>query len=179
MKPALFLDRDGVINQEVNYLSKIEEFRFIDGVFETCYEFQKQGFYIFVITNQAGIARGYYNEEEYYTLSNWMLKQFLKRDIRIHKIYHCPHHPEGIVKKYAIECDCRKPNPGMIKQACTEFTVDLSRSILVGDKLTDILAGKAAGVKTNILVRSGHSFSASDEEYADKVVNSIDDVNYV
>lgn len=179
MKPALFLDRDGVINHEVNYLSKIEDFRFIEGVFDTCRTFQNLDYYIFIITNQAGIARGYYSEEEYFTLTNWMLQKFSDRHIKIHKTYHCPHHPEGVVKKYAVQCDCRKPKPGMICQASKEFNADLSHSILVGDKLTDVLAGKAAGVGTNILVRSGHPFVPCDEKYADKVIDSIADVNNV
>lgn len=151
MNKALFLDRDGVINKEKNYLYKIEDFEFIDGVFETCKYFQDREYLIVIITNQAGIARGKYTEVEYQILTNWMINEFEKKGIKISKVYHCPHHPE-----FSAECECRKPKPGMILLAQKEFNIDLRQSILVGDKNSDIEAGINAGVGMNYLVETGH-----------------------
>jgi D-glycero-D-manno-heptose 1,7-bisphosphate phosphatase len=161
MNKALFLDRDGVINKEVNYLYKIEDFEFLEGVIETCRYFQNAGYLLFVITNQAGIARGYYTEDDFHILNNWMLEQFKNSGSHITKVYYSPYHPVYGIGKYKQDTLCRKPKPGMILQAQQEFNLDLSASILVGDKESDIEAGIAAGVRTNILVRSGHSI---DEE---------------
>jgi D-glycero-D-manno-heptose 1,7-bisphosphate phosphatase len=144
---AIFLDRDGVINKEINYLYRIEDFIFIDGVFELCKKYQNADYKLFVITNQAGIARGFYSEDDYNKLTNWMLDEFLKKGITLTEVYHCPHHP-----KITGECTCRKPYPGMIKQAEYEYNLDLSGSILIGDKMSDIEAGKNAGVGLNILI---------------------------
>lgn len=142
MKKALFLDRDGVINKEINYLHKVNDFVFIDEIFEICHFYLKHGFIIIVITNQAGIAKGYYKEEDFELLTNWMIKEFLKKGIHIEKVYHCPHHPD-----YTGDCDCRKPKPGMIIRASKEFDIDLSQSVLIGDKLSDIESGLNSGIK--------------------------------
>jgi len=151
MKKVLFLDRDGVINKEKNYLYKIEDFEFIDGVFETCKYFQDRGYLIVIITNQAGIARGKYTEEDFTILTQWMLEKFKAKGITITKVYHCPHHPE-----FTGECGCRKPKPGMILQAQKEFNIDLKNSILVGDKNSDIEAGLNAGIGGNYLISTGY-----------------------
>ncbi len=151
MNKALFLDRDGVINKEKNYLYKIEDFEFIDGVFETCRYFQEKGYLIIIITNQAGIARGKYSEDDFHKLNDWMLAEFSKKDVRISKVYYCPHHPD-----FSGECECRKPKPKMILDAQREFDLDLSQSILVGDKNSDIEAGISAGIKSNFLITTGH-----------------------
>jgi len=145
---ALFLDRDGTINVEKNYVYKIEDFEFIDGIFELIKSYQEKGFLIFIITNQAGIARGYYTEKDYKTLTNWMLEQFQKKGITITKVYHCPHHPE-----ITGPCRCRKPNPGMILDAIKEFNIDPVNSVLIGDKKSDILAGEKAGLGKNIYIQ--------------------------
>lgn len=147
---ALFLDRDGVVNRDIGYLYKKEEFVFIDGLFELCHHFQKRGFLIFVITNQSGIARGYYSTDQFIELSDWMQDQFLSNGVVINKVYFCPHLPE-----ISGECSCRKPNPGMILDASREFDIDLSQSVLVGDKESDIEAGINAGVGFNYLFLSG------------------------
>lgn len=154
MKKALFLDRDGVINKEKNYLYNIEDFEFIDGVFETCRYFQNKGYLIIIITNQAGIARGKYTDEDYQLLTKWMIKEFQKENVKISKIYHCPHHPD-----FSGECNCRKPKPKMILDAKEEFDIDLNKSILVGDKNSDIETGISAGVKSNFLITTGHEIN--------------------
>jgi len=146
MNKALFLDRDGVINIEKNYLYKIDDFEFIDGIFELCKHFQELGYLIFVVTNQSGIARKYYSEDDFLKLTKWMLTAFKEHGIDIMKVYFCPHHPE-----ISGECHCRKPNPGMILDAAKEFDVDLSQSLLVGDKERDIEAGLNAGIKFSYL----------------------------
>jgi D-glycero-D-manno-heptose 1,7-bisphosphate phosphatase len=144
---ALFLDRDGVINKEINYLYRIEDFIFNDEIFELCQHYQKNGYKIFIITNQAGISRGYYKENDFLKLTDWMLNEFYLKGIEIIKVYFCPHHPD-----ISGHCICRKPKPGMIKQAQSEYNLDLSRSILIGDKMSDIEAGRNAGVGLNILI---------------------------
>ncbi len=141
-RPALFLDRDGVINIEKNYLYKQEDFEFIDGIFELGDYFQKEGYTIVIVTNQSGICRGYYSEEEFKKLTRWMEAEFAKRGIKIAKTYHCPHHPD-----FTGSCSCRKPEAGMFLQAQKDFSLDLPKSVMVGDKPSDIEAAKRAGVE--------------------------------
>ena len=167
-KKALFLDRDGVINIEKEYLHKPDDFEFIDGVFETLRIAEQMGYLLIVITNQSGIGRGYYTEEDFRHLDQWMRSRFAQEGIRIAEVYYCPHVPD-------TSCECRKPLPGMIHAAGREFAIDFERSILIGDKESDITAGKSAGVGLCILARSGH---AIDERVtkADVIVDSIKDL---
>jgi len=169
---ALFLDRDGVINKEVNYLYQSHDFEFIEGVFETCKFFQSAGYLLIVITNQAGIARGYYSEDQFHILNNWMLKQFEERAIKINKTYYSPFHPEYGLGKYRKDHWSRKPKPGMLFQARNEFNINFSESILVGDKESDIEAGLAAKVGFNVLVRSGHKVDENLTK-ANAIINSL------
>jgi len=170
MNKALFLDRDGVINKEKNHLYQIGDFEFIDGVFEICRKFQQDGYLIIVVSNQAGIARGLYSVDQYEKLTNWMTMKFLERGITISKVYYCPHHP-----KFSGECFCRKPLPGMLTDAKSDFNIDMRESVLVGDKESDILAGVRAKVGKNILVRSGHKVNEKNTQ-ASNVVDSIANV---
>jgi len=156
MKKALFLDRDGVINKEKNYLYKIEDFEFIPGVFETTKYFQDQGYLLIIVTNQAGIARGKYTEDDFNKLTQWMLTKFEDNGVKIDKVYFCPHHPD-----FTGECECRKPKTGMLYQAKEEFNIDLKNSILVGDKNTDIEAGISAGIGFNFLISTGHLINSN------------------
>lgn len=175
MRKALFLDRDGVINREIEYLHRTEDFEFIQGVFETCQFFQKEGYLLVVITNQAGIARGYYSEDHFHVLNDWMLQQFADRGIKIAKTYYSPNHPTQGIGQYRRECLDRKPNPGMILRSQQEWQIDLGRSILVGDKESDIEAGLAAHVGLNVLVRSGHLIN-EDRTQANVIIDSIRDL---
>ncbi|BCG64597.1 MAG: D-glycero-D-manno-heptose 1,7-bisphosphate phosphatase [Methyloprofundus sp.] len=170
MNKALFLDRDGVINIEKEYLYKIADFEFIEGVFDTCQYFQDQGYLIIIITNQAGIARGKYTENDFANLTQWMLEQFTQKGILISQVYHCPHHPS-----FTGDCPCRKPNPGMLIEAQQAFKLDLDKSILVGDKESDIQAGINAGIQQNILVRSGHLIDETNSK-ATQIIDSIKDL---
>lgn len=146
LQKALFLDRDGVINIEKHYLYKIEDFEFIEGIFELCRYYQDLGFIIIVVTNQSGIARKYYSEDDFKSLTTWMIEQFKHNKIVISKVYHCPHHPD-----ISGECSCRKPKSGMFLEAQKEFHIDMENSIMIGDKERDIEAGLNAGVKENYL----------------------------
>ena len=174
MKKAIFLDRDGVINIDKHYVYKIEEFEFISGVFETLKFFQELKYLLIIITNQSGIGRGYYTEKDFHVLNNWMLKEFEKRGIKITKVYYSPYHPEHGVGQYRKTMFCRKPNPGMILQAKEEYNIDLNKSILIGDKESDIQAGINAGVKINILVNNGKKFNENNIE-SDYIIKSIKD----
>ena len=172
-RPAVFLDRDGVINKDKGYVHKIDEFHFIDGVFDACREMSKAGYRLIIITNQAGIARGYYTEDDFHLLTKWMLNEFRKHGIQIDGVYHCPHHPVHGVGDNRRDCDCRKPAPGMILRAAKEHSLDLSHSILVGDKTIDIEAGRAAGVGCCVLLLSGHLVSKKDQNKADTVFDDL------
>ena len=145
-RPALFLDRDGVINVEKNYLHKIEDFEFIDGIFELCSKYQRLGYKIIVVTNQSGIARDYYSEEDFERLTAWMVQAFKAKGIVIDGVYHCPHHPD-----ISGTCSCRKPEPGMLLDAAREHAIDLAASLLVGDSERDIIAAHRVGVKESYL----------------------------
>ncbi len=172
---ALFLDRDGVVNKEKNYVHKIEDFHFLDGIFETCKAFQEAGYIVVIITNQSGIGRGYYTEGDFNALTEWMQGEFGKFSVTIAGTYFCPHHPEEAVGDYRVKCSCRKPEPGMILKAARELNIDLANSILVGDKELDIEAGLNAGVGRNYLVRTGHDVDAQDTK-AVKVLDGIKDL---
>lgn len=150
MRKALFLDRDGVINVEKNYVHRIEDFEFMPGIFDLCTTASGLGFRLIVITNQAGIARGYYTEEDFQRLTDWMLGEFKRHGVEIDRVYHCPYHPTAGIGEYRQESFHRKPNPGMILQAKKDFRLDLSNCILVGDKESDLEAGRAAGVGHNL-----------------------------
>lgn len=161
MKVA-FLDRDGVINQEVNYLHEINKFEYTYKCIDGLKMLIKLGFRLIIITNQAGIAKGLFTERDYYSLTDWYLNDLKNNDIDILDVYHCPHHNEGIVKSLSIDCECRKPKPGMINSAIKKYDIDLSSSILIGDKISDIMAGINAGIKKQYLVKSGHIFDYDD-----------------
>jgi D-glycero-D-manno-heptose 1,7-bisphosphate phosphatase len=168
MNKALFLDRDGVINVEIDYLYKIEDFVFIDGIFELCKYYQNLGYMIFVVTNQSGIARGYYTETDFETISKWMLNKFNLQGIHVTDIYHCPHHP-----KISGACSCRKPKAGMFLQAAKEYQVDLTQSIMVGDKERDIEAALNAGLHETYFFDESRSVTISK---ATKIVTKLEEI---
>jgi D,D-heptose 1,7-bisphosphate phosphatase len=149
---ALFLDRDGVINIDYGHVGKIEDFHFVEEIFEICQRAQNKGYLIIIVTNQAGIAKGKYSEEQFLELTKWMENEFLSRGIKIAKTYYCPYHIDAVIDKYRQDSYDRKPNPGMILKALKEFNIDPQNSILIGDKDTDIQAGNLASIKNNFLV---------------------------
>lgn len=157
-KKAIFIDRDGVINVEKNYLYQIEEFEFIEGVFESLKQFQSLGYLLFIITNQSGIARGYYSEEDFEKLTAWMCEKFEQKGITISQVEHCPHGPND-------NCKCRKPKTQMIDNILKNYDIDLSHSWLIGDKESDIKCAMNAGIQKTIQVKSGHEFDDSKAQY--------------
>lgn len=154
LRSALFLDRDGVINVEKNYVHRIEDFEFLDGIFDLCRAAAERNMPIVVVTNQAGIGRGYYSEAQFLTLTDWMLSRFEEEQAPVAAVYFCPYHPEQGVGEYRKESFDRKPNPGMFLRARDDLGLDLARSILIGDKASDIAAAKAAGVGLSVLLGS-------------------------
>lgn len=147
---ALFLDRDGVINADHGYVYRWEEFVFLPGIFDLCRQARDEGFAIVVITNQAGIGRGYYTADDFEALTGWMKERFLDEGVTIAAVYHCPDHPEAGIGPYRRDSFDRKPNPGMLLRARDDLSIDLARSILVGDKESDIEAAMRAGVGISI-----------------------------
>lgn len=168
--PAVFLDRDGVINRETGYVHRIEEFELLPGVPAALQRLQQAGYRLVVVTNQAGIGRGLYSAEAYERLTRHMQGLLQAQGVRLDAVYHCPHHPTAGVGAYRVECRCRKPAPGMLLDAARDLQLDLAGSVLVGDKGSDIEAGRRAGTAFNILVSSGHATSAADREAADACV---------
>lgn len=151
-RPALFLDRDGVINHDDGYTHRIEEFRFKDSIFELCARAQALGYALVVVTNQSGIGRGYYSEADFQKLTAWMLERFAERDIRFTGVEHCPDHPTLGIGAYRRENPRRKPGPGMLLDAAAALDLDLARSVMIGDHASDMQAALAAGVPLRILL---------------------------
>ncbi|CCG88142.1 D-glycero-beta-D-manno-heptose 1,7-bisphosphate 7-phosphatase [Erwinia piriflorinigrans] len=171
--PAIFLDRDGTINVDHGYVSEIDNFEFIDGVIEAMRELKQMGFALVLVTNQSGIARGMFSEDQFMTLTEWMDWSLADRDVDLDGIYFCPHHPDGTIEVLRQSCDCRKPQPGMLFTAQQELNIDMSASYMVGDKKEDMQAAAAAGVGKKVLVRSGKPVTVEGENAADWVLNSL------
>ena len=155
MRRAVFLDRDGTINVERDYLFRCEDFEFIAGAPQAIKQLNDAGFLVVVVTNQSGVARGYYSEKDVQHLHNFVQEQLIGSGAHIDAFYYCPHHPDKGVGAYRKQCDCRKGAPGMLIEAAQEYDIDLSRSFIVGDKLADVEAGLSAGC-TPLLVLTGH-----------------------
>ena len=175
MNKAAFLDRDGVINEEVNYLHEPDKVRIIPGVAGALRRLRENGFLIIVVTNQAGVARGMYQEHDI-DLVHREIDAILARDgAKIDAYYYCPHH-----EKFTGDCDCRKPAPGMLLQAGTDHNIDFAASFMAGDRLSDIDAGRAAGCGRLILVRTGYGAKTAadgvvgDVEIADDLSSAVD-----
>ena len=144
---AAFFDRDGVLNVDKSYLYKIEDLEWIDGAKEALAYLTQQGYTVFVVTNQSGIARGYYTVDDMNKLHEFMAQQVAAAGGKIEKFYYCPHLPEGKIAEYAVECDCRKPKPGLILRAFEEYGIDKDAAFLIGDKPRDVESAEAAGIK--------------------------------
>ena len=175
MNKAIFLDRDGTLNIDYGYVHEIDNFKFIDGAIDALRELKKMGYMLVLVTNQSGIARGYFSEEQFLQLTEWMDWSLAEQDVDLDGIYYCPHHPEG-KGEYKEDCDCRKPKSGMLLQAIKELKIDPTQSIMVGDKIEDLKAGIGAKVKMNVLVRTGKTVTEEGERVADYVLDSIVDL---
>jgi D-glycero-D-manno-heptose 1,7-bisphosphate phosphatase len=161
---ALFLDRDGVVNEEVGYLHRAEEVRFVDGIFSLCRTAARLGYRLIVVTNQAGIARGYYTESDFHLLTEFMRQQLLAEGVVLDAVYFCPFHPEHGVGEYRREHEDRKPGTGMLRRGAREFGVELSESVMVGDRCSDVAAANSAGLRQAFLV-SGTEIAGCGGEY--------------
>lgn len=148
--PAVFLDRDGVLNVEKSYICIPEELEWYTYSRRSVDMIHKKGYLAIVVSNQSGVARGLFSEEKLLEMNLMLMKE-----TGVDDVYYCPHHVQGIVKKYAIDCDCRKPNTGMLRRASAEHGIDMSRSYMVGDRASDILTGKNAGI-TTVLLKTGY-----------------------
>ena len=165
-RPALFLDRDGVINIDRNYIYRVEDFEWVEGAADVIKRFNDKGWWVFVVTNQSGIARGYYTEEQMQTLHDWWTIELYKRGAKIDRNYHCPFHEDGTIARYTKDSYDRKPKPGMLIHAMTDFPVIKERSFLIGDKQADLEAAKAAGVR-GFLFSGGNLSQFADWVLAD------------
>lgn len=152
MKAAAFLDRDGVINVDRAYVRQVADFEFIPGVFESAQALQRLGYALVVVTNQSGIGRGMYSEDDFHLLDGWMRRRFREEGSEIIATYFCPHHPAYAVGAYRVECECRKPKPGLLLRAAVDHEIALERSLMVGDRASDLQAARAAGVPVRLLV---------------------------
>jgi D-glycero-D-manno-heptose 1,7-bisphosphate phosphatase len=155
LRAAAFLDRDGVINHDAGYTSRIEDFRFLPGVLDAAASLARAGLALVVVTNQSGIARGLYGLPEYTQLTDWMRGRFAAHGAPLAGVYHCPHHPTEGQGAWRVACDCRKPAPGMLLQACRELALDPARSLMFGDRCDDMRAAHGAGVGLRVLL--GHN----------------------
>lgn len=165
-RPALFLDRDGVINVDRNYVYRVEDFEWVAGARETIARFNAKNWWVLIVTNQSGIARGYYTEDQMQALHDWLLAELAKSNAHIDRIYHCPFHEDGTIPRYTKDSYDRKPRPGMLIHAMTDFPVIKEQSFLIGDKQADLDAAKAAGVR-GFLFTGGDLASFADWALAD------------
>ena len=175
MKKAVFLDRDGTLNIDHGYVHKIDDFQFIKGSIDALKELKEMGYLLVLVTNQSGIARGYFSEDQFLQLTEWMDWSLADRGVDLDGIYYCPHHPEG-KGEYKEDCACRKPKSGMLLEAIKALKIDPAQSIMVGDKIEDLKAGIGAKVRTNILVRTGKAITEEGENLSDYVLDSITDL---
>ena len=150
---AVFLDRDGTINVDKGFVYRIEDFEFMSGAIEAIRLLNENNFKVVVVSNQSGIARGYYTEEDLQRLHRFINEELAKYGAQIDRFYYCPHHPEAKIERYRLDCDCRKPKPGLLKRAIEDLSIDINRSYLIGDSQSDIEAGKAIGCRTILIVR--------------------------
>ena len=159
-RPAAFLDRDGVLNVDHGYVHRLEQLDLIPGAAEAVRLLNQAGFLTIVVTNQSGVARGYYGEDDVKRFNDEVRRQLAAAGARIDAFYYCPHHPQGTVARYALACDCRKPKPGLLDQAARDFAIDRARSFMIGDKDDDMKAAAAFGI-------SGIRFDAATESIVD------------
>lgn len=170
-KPAVFLDRDGVLSVEKSYVCSLDDLEIFPYAKECIGKIKEKGFLTIVITNQSGVARGLFSEEVLQEMNSYLIKE-----IGVDAIYYCPHHPKGKIEAYKKECNCRKPYTGMIEKACQEFQIDMEKCYVVGDRASDILLGQNAGF-TTVLVESGYGTKRLEQEVMpDYIVKDLRDV---
>lgn len=173
MNKAIFLDRDGTINEDSGYTNKVENLEFIDEAILGLQKMLHWDYKFIIVTNQAGIARGRYTEEDYFAFRNEMHKRLKENGIIITAEYFCPHHLKGKIKEYKIDCNCRKPKTGMLEQAAKDFNLNLSKCWMIGDMPSDIIAGKNAGCRTIQVLTGKEKFESWDANFlADNLLHA-------
>jgi len=170
---AAFIDRDGVLNEERAFVHRIEDFEFVPGAIEALRMLKAAGYLLVVVTNQSGIARGLYSEADYLALTGHMRARLEAEGISLDAVEYCPHLPDAPVDRYRLECDCRKPKPGMLRRAIQALDIEPGASFLVGDRLSDLEAGRAAGIGRCFLVRTGYALAEEAVARADAVYDDI------
>jgi D-glycero-D-manno-heptose 1,7-bisphosphate phosphatase len=180
MNKAIFFDRDGVLNIDPGFLHKKEDLEFYPDVIDTLTQLSQTGYKIFIVTNQAGIARGFYSEQTFLDFQKQFVEELVRLsngEIRIDKTYHCPHHATEGIDEYKLKCECRKPQPGMLLQAQKEFDIDFAQSYMIGDRRSDIIAGREVGC-TTILVKTGCAGKggSGDEVSPDYTVQTLSEI---
>lgn len=175
MNKAVFLDRDGTLNIDHGYVHTIDDFEFVEDSIEALRKLKQMGYLLVLVTNQSGIARGYFTEDQFLQLTEWMDWSLAEQGVDLDGIYYCPHHIDG-KGEYRQDCDCRKPKGGMLKDAIKALKIDPTKSVMIGDKVEDLMAGKSVDIGTNILVRTGKPITEEGEEMADAILDSIADL---
>ena len=168
-KPAVFIDRDGTVNEQMGYINHLSRFIILPGVVEAIRALNHHGFHVIVVSNQSGVARGYFPIDLVHEIHEFMKGHFRKNRATVDGIFFCPHHPGGSVPGYAIQCNCRKPKTGLIDQACKSMDIDLSNSYVIGDRCEDIELAENAGMK-GILVKTGYGLGEIDHVLPFKAV---------
>ena len=170
MRKAFFLDRDGVINEEVDYLHRPEDVVLIAGLGDAIRKIHEAGYLAIVVSNQSGVARGMYGMNDVKAVENRICELLKQKGNEVpDAFYYCPHHKNGTVAEFAIDCDCRKPKPGMFLQAVREWNIDAARSYMIGDRLTDLHAGRSAGCAEGVLVLTGYGKNEQDAARAEGI----------
>jgi len=172
-RPAAFIDRDGVLNEERAFVHRREDFALLPGVVAALRLLKAAGYLLVVVTNQSGIARGIYSEADYLALAEHMGAELAAAGVPLDAVEYCPHLPDAPVERYRLDCDCRKPKPGMLRRAARALDIDAGASFLVGDRLSDIEAGRAAGIGRCFLVRTGYALPEEAVARADAVYDDL------
>jgi len=175
VKRALFLDRDGVVNHDLGYVHRMEQFEFVEGIFDLCRAARARSMALVVVTNQAGIGRGYYGEAEFERLTAWMCGRFADEGVPIERVYHCPFHPEHGIGGYRLDSFDRKPNPGMLLRAGKDLGLRLEDSVMVGDTQSDMLAAQRAGLAVRCLYAPDADPADGPDGAATHVVHALRD----
>jgi D-glycero-D-manno-heptose 1,7-bisphosphate phosphatase len=170
---AAFIDRDGVLNEERAFVHRIEDFAFVPGAVEALRALKSAGYLLVVVTNQSGIARGLYSEADYLALAGHMRERLAAEGAGLDAVEYCPHLPDAPIARYRLDCDCRKPKPGMLGRAIQRLEIEPGASFLVGDRLSDIEAGRAAGIGRCFLVRTGYPLTDEAVARADGVYDDL------
>src|SRR6185437_8350582 len=167
------IDRDGVLNEERAFVHRVEDFAFVPGAIEALQALQAAGYLLVVVSNQSGIARGLYSEADYLALTAYMRERLQAAGVRLDAVQYCPHLTDAPVERYRVDCDCRKPKPGMLRSAIAALDIDPQASLLVGDRLSDLEAGRAAAVGRCFLVRTGYPLPDEAVARADAVYDDL------